>query len=107
MGLEPDEWYYFRDEARMRGRKRIDLRKDPAPELVVEIDVTHRSVPREPIDAALSDGSRILCLHLKGSAYRARKMSRAVAFLEPALLTQFIEMLPDRGETTIMRAFIA
>jgi Uma2 family endonuclease len=39
-GLEPDKCYYFRDEAKMRGRKRLDMRKDPPPELVVEIDIT-------------------------------------------------------------------
>jgi Uma2 family endonuclease len=52
-GLEPDECYYFREEARMRGRKRINLKKDPPPELVVEIDITSRSIPREPIYAAM------------------------------------------------------
>jgi hypothetical protein len=46
-GLEPDECNYFRNEAKMRGRKRLDLKKDPPPELVVEIDITHRSVPCE------------------------------------------------------------
>ncbi len=45
-GLEPDECYYFRNEAKMRGRKRLDMKKDPPPELVVEIDIMHRSVPR-------------------------------------------------------------
>ena len=35
------------------GCKRIDLSRDPPPDLVVEIDVTHRSVLREPIYAAL------------------------------------------------------
>src|SRR5437016_4133384 len=34
-GLEPDECYYFRDEQKMRGKNRLDLRKDPPPELVV------------------------------------------------------------------------
>ena len=27
-GLEPDECYYFEHEAKMRGRKRLDLKKD-------------------------------------------------------------------------------
>src|SRR5438105_2793299 len=52
-GLEPDECYYFRDEQKMRGKRRLDLRKDPPPELVVEIDIASRSVPRQPIYAAL------------------------------------------------------
>jgi Uma2 family endonuclease len=113
-GLEPDECYYFRNEARMRGRKRVDMRKDPPPELVVEIDVTSRSVPRQPIYAALGvpeiwrfDGRKLRCLHLVGEQYQVRKASLAFPFLEPARLGQFIDLLPERDETTILRAFVA
>lgn len=112
-GLEPDECYYFRDEAKVRGRKRLDLRRDPPPELVVEIDVTSRSVPRQPIYAALGvpeiwryDGRRVQCLHLVRGAYVPRKMSRVFPFLEPAMLQQFLDMLPERDDTSIVRRFI-
>src|SRR4051794_27615121 len=70
-GLEPDECYYFKNERKMRGRKRLNPAKDPPPELVVEIDITHRSVEREPIYAALGvpeiwrwDGTKLSCLEL-------------------------------------------
>jgi Uma2 family endonuclease len=113
-GLEPDECYYFRNEAKMRGRKRLDMRKDPPPELVVEVDVTHHSVPRLPIYAALGvpeiwryDGIRLHCLQLKGREYAVRKMSLAFPFLEPALLQQFIDQLAHQDETAIMKAFVA
>jgi len=111
-GLEPDECYYFKNEARVRGRKRLDLKKDPPPELVVEIDIMSRSIPREPIYAALGvpeiwrfDGFRLQCLHLNGGKYSARKMSLAFPFLEPALLQQFIEQIGEQDETSIIRAF--
>ncbi|HET6250697.1 MAG TPA: Uma2 family endonuclease [Tepidisphaeraceae bacterium] len=113
-GLEPDECYYFKNEAKMRGRKRLDMRKDPPPELVVEIDITHRSIPREPIYAALGvaeiwrfDGLRLQCLHLEKDCYAARKMSIAFPFLEPALLQQFIERLNHQEETSILKEFVA
>ena len=113
-GLEPDECYYFRDEAKMRGRKRLDMRKDPPPELVVEVDVTHRSIPRLPVYAALGapeiwrfDGMRIQCLHLKGKEYAVRKMSLVFPFLEPALLGSFIERADHENETSILKAFVA
>lgn len=112
-GLESDECYYFKNEARMRGRKRLDMKKDPPPELVVEIDVTSRSVPREPIYAALGvpeiwryDGLRLRCLHLRSGEYHVRKMSLAFPFLEPAQLQPFIDLLPERDETTILRGFV-
>ena len=42
-----------RQRGAVRGLKRIDLRRDPPPDLVIEVDVTHSSVPRMPIYAAL------------------------------------------------------
>ena len=112
-GVEPDECYYFRDESKMRGRKRIDLRKDPPPELVVEIDITSRSVPREPIYAAIGvpeiwrfDGLKLQCLHLSSGDYRVGKHSKVFPFLEPVKLGQFIEQLSQRDETLILHSFV-
>ena len=70
-GLEPDECYYIANEAAVRGKRRFDLRRDPPPDLVVEIDITHRAIDREKIYAAMGvpeiwrfDGRRLACLHL-------------------------------------------
>ena len=52
-GLEPDECYYIQSWPQVRGKKRIDLTVDPPPDLVVEIDVTHSSLDRMTIYAAL------------------------------------------------------
>jgi len=111
-GLEPDECYYFKDERKMRGRKRLNLKTDPAPELVVEIDITHRSVGREPIYAGLGvpeiwrrDGTRLECLELVGREYRPRKMSLAFPFLAPGELTRFVRMWNREGENAIVRKF--
>ena len=113
-GLEPDECYYFRDEQKMRGKNRLDLKKDPPPELVVEIDIASRSVPREPIYAALRVPEiwryrprRVDCLHLIDGEYHVRKMSLAFPFLEPALLQRFIEKAAVDGETAMLRQFVA
>jgi Uma2 family endonuclease len=112
-GLEPDESYYFRDEAKMRGRKRLDMRKDPPPELVVEIDIIERYVPRLPIFAAFGvpeiwrwDGRRLECLHLERGEYRVAKQSLAFPFLQPAQLTQFIQQLWETDENSILREFL-
>ena len=45
-GLEPDECYWIAKEAQMRGRDHIDLRVDPPPDLVLEIDIFHSSLDR-------------------------------------------------------------
>ncbi len=113
-GFEPDECYYFHDEQKMRGKNRLDLKKDPPPELVVEIDIASRSVPREPIYAALGvpeiwrcKARRVDCLHLIDGEYKTRKMSLAFPFLEPALLQRFIEKAAVDGETAMLRQFVA
>jgi Uma2 family endonuclease len=111
-GLEPDECYYFKNERRMRGRKRLNLRKDPPPELVVEIDITHRSVEREPIYAALGvpeiwrwDGTKLDCLLLTDRQYHKAAKSLAFPFLSPADLTRFVRMWGRMGENAIVRKF--
>ena len=111
-GLEPDECYYFKHEKKMRGRKRLDLKRDPPPELVVEIDITHGSVDREAIYAGLGvpeiwrwDGTKLECLELAGQSYRARAKSLSFPFLTPADLTRFIRMRSRVGENAILRKF--
>ncbi len=40
-GVEGDETYYLRNLEALRGKKRLDLRVDPPPDLVVEVVVSH------------------------------------------------------------------
>ncbi len=42
-GLEADQCFYIQNEAAIRGKKRIDLRIDPPPDLALEIDITSRT----------------------------------------------------------------
>ena len=39
-GIEPDQCFYIQNESKIRGKKRLDLQKDPPPDLALEIDVT-------------------------------------------------------------------
>jgi Uma2 family endonuclease len=115
-GLEPDDCYYFKHARRMRGKKRVNLKRgDPAPELVVEVDITRRSVPREPIYAGLGvpeiwrwDGRKLECLTLADDTYAVRDTSLAFPTLTPADLTRFVKLLPDADDDNeILRAFVA
>src|SRR5262245_21198732 len=45
-GFEPDACYYIRNPERIRGKKQLDLRKDPPPDLVIEIDITSPSLDK-------------------------------------------------------------
>jgi Uma2 family endonuclease len=42
-GVEPDDCFYIRNEAVVRGKDRIDLTVDPPPDLAIEIDITSRT----------------------------------------------------------------
>jgi Uma2 family endonuclease len=52
-GFEPDASFYIQHSADVRGNMEIDLRSDPPPDLVIEIDITHPSLDKLPIYAAL------------------------------------------------------
>ena len=45
-GLEPDRCYYTRNAAAVRGKRKIDLQKDPPPDLALEIEVSRRLLDR-------------------------------------------------------------
>lgn len=42
-GVEPDDCFYIKNEAVIRGKDRIDLTIDPPPDLAIEIDITSRT----------------------------------------------------------------
>jgi Uma2 family endonuclease len=44
-GIEPDDCFYIKNEALIRGKLRLDLTIDPPPDLVLEIDITSRTHP--------------------------------------------------------------
>jgi Uma2 family endonuclease len=112
-GLEPDECYYIQHAADIRGKDRLDLSVDPPPDLAVEIDITRRSIARQPIYAALRvpelwrfDGQRLQILHLTREArYEERDVSLAFPFLPMSEIRRFLDMLHDTDDTTVMRAF--
>jgi len=52
-GVEPDNCFYFQNEPKVRGQLQLDLNSDPPPDLVLEIDLTNKSLDRFPIYARL------------------------------------------------------
>ena len=98
-GFEADSCYYVQNEAVIRGKDLIDTRTDPPPDLVVEIEITHPSIPKLPIYAQFGvpevwryDGERLVILVLEGSEYVQSTNSRAI----PAIAAQAVsELLAD------------
>jgi Uma2 family endonuclease len=53
-GFQPDSCFYLGNNVRViQGKKRLDVSIDPPPDLVVEVDVTNRSLNKLPLYAAI------------------------------------------------------
>jgi Uma2 family endonuclease len=52
-GAEPDSCFYIQSADAIRGKKEIDLKTDPPPDLVIEIEMTNPLVSKLPLYASL------------------------------------------------------
>ena len=75
-GAEPDTCFYVQHAASVIGKDRIDLRADPPPDVVVEINVAHGSTSKLAIYASLGvpelwwyDERRLQIFHLTEQGY--------------------------------------
>ncbi|MCM3873512.1 MAG: Uma2 family endonuclease [Pyrinomonadaceae bacterium] len=96
-GFEPDSCFYFKNEQRMRGKKRLNLAVDPPPELVVEIDISNSSLKKLPLFAAFGiaevwrfDGQEMEILVLQHNEYYRRENSLALPKVTAAAITRFL-----------------
>jgi Uma2 family endonuclease len=114
-GLEPDNCYWIANEKKVRGKKKINLKVDPPPDLALETDITHSSLDRLDIYLALGvpevwrfDGKRMVFLILgsKGK-YSEATASATFPFLQPQDLQRFLGMAAHHDENTVVRSFRA
>lgn len=114
-GLEPDECYWIANEPQIRGRDDIDIRKDPPPDLVLEVDIASASVKRMPIYAALrvpevwqlkNEILSFLVLNAQGK-YAASPTSLSFPMITPDDLMRFLALRGQTDENDIIRQFRA
>ena len=96
-GFEPDSCFYFANEEQMRGVKRLDMTIHPAPELIVEVDITSLSTFRQHIFAAFQipeiwrfDGEQMQILKRENGKYIESSNGLALPKVTPAKLTEFV-----------------
>ncbi len=96
-GFEPDTCFYIQNVARVKGKEEIDLAVDPPPDLVIEVDISHPSLDKLPIYAAVGvpeiwryDGQHTTIYTLENETYRPQADSKALPGLTSAVLAQFI-----------------
>lgn len=97
-GFEPDSCFYFENEAKIRGVKRLDMSLHPAPDLIVEVDITSLSTFRQHIFAAFRvpeiwrfDGEKMQILRLENDKYVEISNSLALPEITAEKLTEFVQ----------------
>jgi len=112
-GIEADECYYVANEERVRGRRVLDLKTDPPPDLAVEVDITVSSVNKLEIYGALGvpevwlcDGAEIAVYQLQADGgYSRQPRSPSFPFLPMDHVERFLEESSASDETTWIRRF--
>ncbi|MDQ3375114.1 MAG: Uma2 family endonuclease, partial [Acidobacteriota bacterium] len=96
-GFEGDSSFYFKNADVVRAKKEIDLSVDPAPELVIEIDITHGSLPKFPIFAGIGveevwrfDGKKTKFYRLQKDDYKEVLESVCLPNVNSQTVTQLL-----------------
>lgn len=113
-GIEPDNCYYVQNELTIRDKQKLDLEKDPPPDLAVEIDITSSSVNKFGIYSALGiaelwryNGQVLKFYQLIEGQYVEREFSIAFPIVSVNALSSFIEQSKITGEVALVKSFRA
>ena len=115
-GAEPDQCYWFHENARrVVGKRQLDLAVDPPPDLIIEVDVSSSSLERQPIFAAMGvpevwrlAGQKLDFLHREpDGTYQARDLSLNFPAVSVAEIARFLDSGRGDDETTWVRSFRA
>jgi len=111
-GAEPDACFYIRNIDRVAGKERIDLRSDPPPDLVIEIDVTHPQRSKMKTYARFGapefwrfNGKRFEIFELISNTYVARESSLAFPILRAEDIGVLIEQNRSKGDIAAANSF--
>jgi Uma2 family endonuclease len=115
-GKEPDTAFYLANELRVhgKGREDLDLKVDPPPDLVVEVEITHRDPAMLGIYAALRvpevwhyDGRRLRVLQLQADGcYTEVAASPSLPSLPLQEIPRWLERAETEGESMMIVAFL-
>ena len=96
-GFEPDASFYIRNAQAVRKRPQIDLRRDPPPDMVVEIQITNPAIDKLSIFAAaavpevwLYRDDQVEILALESKTYQKKMESSFLPGVTDEVLTSFV-----------------
>jgi Uma2 family endonuclease len=111
-GAEPDTCFYIGNASRIIGKGIIDLSSDPPPDIIVEIDVSHRSTGKFTFYAAIGvpeiwryDERRMQILHLEEQHYIETLESRFLTSVTAQVLTDILEQSKTEGQSAALNSF--
>ena len=109
-GFEADSCFYVQHAGQIAGKKRLDLAVDPPPDLVLEVDITHSSLDKLSIYAAVGvpevwryDGDRVSMLVLTDGRYVEYERSLAFPWLQSAHFTELLVASQQMPRTAWLR----
>jgi len=108
-GIEPDYCFYIDNWEAVLGKKRIDWRIDPPPDLVLEIDVTSYSdvddyLPYRVPEVWLYKRQQLRIYQLQGNGYRPEAQSRYFPGLDlQAMVDRCLQLAYDRNTSAAIR----
>jgi len=110
-GAEPDSCYYIQNVGRLQGRT-VDLTHDPAPDLVIEVDITSPSSRRLGIYRQLGVpevwrylGQTLQIHQLQAGTYNLCNYSPTFPFVCVEIINQFLQQAETQDDTTFIRAW--
>lgn len=97
-GFEADSCFYIQNVEQVRGASRLDLSTHPAPDLVVEVDITSISLHKRTLYAEMGipetwrySGTEVVILLLREGEYEEQEVSSVLPLLNRAVLGSWIE----------------
>ncbi|NJR18691.1 MAG: Uma2 family endonuclease [Calothrix sp. CSU_2_0] len=110
-GIEPDQCFYIQNESKVRGKNKLDLEKDPPPDLALEIDVTSRTNPRiyeslkVPELWRFEKGKLQINVLRNGSYVESEQSTIFTNFPLSETIIQYLELSKTAGRNSAIRAF--
>jgi Uma2 family endonuclease len=111
-GAEPDECFYIRNIAAVQGKKRLNMGEDPAPDLVLEIDITSSSESRLQVYADLSvsevwlyNGKSLVIQQLQNGNYIATQTSQFFTGLSISDIASWLQRSTTMDYLALVKAF--
>ncbi|MEQ1825761.1 MAG: Uma2 family endonuclease [Pirellula sp.] len=111
-GYEADESYYVTSIEQVLAKEELDFDVDPAPDLVIEVELTSSAIDKMRLYAAMQvpevwrhDGNSVQFFRLMKGTYDTVKTSIELPGSDSTLVNQFLEQRLQFGETTWIKAF--